>query len=76
LVKIRNPWRSEQYRGPYNDKDRRWTSDLKKAANLESANDGIFWIPKEDFVKAFDVLEVSHIVKNAKINYFFNENVG
>jgi hypothetical protein len=29
LLKMRNPWGSEGYSGPWNDKDPRWTDELK-----------------------------------------------
>lgn len=46
LVKIRNPWGSEAYRGPWSDKDTaKWTDDAKKALNHENANDGVWWVP-------------------------------
>jgi len=31
LIKIRNPWRSESYKGPYHDGDSRWTESLRQA---------------------------------------------
>jgi len=30
LLKMRNPWGTELYSGPWNDKDPRWTDELKK----------------------------------------------
>lgn len=29
LAKVRNPWNTEKYTGPYNDKDKVWTTALK-----------------------------------------------
>jgi hypothetical protein len=30
LIKMRNPWGSEGYNGPWSDKDDRWTDTIKK----------------------------------------------
>jgi len=46
LIKVRNPWGSERYRGVWSDKDTsKWTPEAKKALNHENANDGSFFIP-------------------------------
>lgn len=30
LVKMRNPWGREEYTGPWNDEDSKWTADFKR----------------------------------------------
>lgn len=30
LAKLRNPWASERYDGPWSDNDHRWTDDFRK----------------------------------------------
>ena len=50
LVKLRNPWGTEQYTGPYNDNDTvNMTAEVKAALNYVSANDGVFFMRIEDF---------------------------
>lgn len=65
LMKIRNPWGSEVYRGAWHDKDPAWTPAFKKEANLVVANDGVFHIPVEQYVKTFDTLTIAEF-KNWK----------
>jgi len=49
LVKMRNPWGSEKYSGPFRDDDPQWTAAWKKQAGLVVANDGIFHMKMSDF---------------------------
>lgn len=53
LVKLRNPWGSEQYTGPFKDDGDEWTDAWKQEAGLVVADDGIFHMPIDDFVKPF-----------------------
>lgn len=57
LIKARNPWGSEGYRGKWSDKSKLWTEDTKKQAGLTIANDGIFYSPAEDFLTNFQELQ-------------------
>lgn len=45
LVKMRNPWGSETYAGPWRDNDPQWTPEFKSQVNLEPDNDGTFYMP-------------------------------
>lgn len=58
LVKMRNPWGSEHYDGPWNDSDPAWTTELKKEAGLEVKDDGYFFMAIVDFKKVFKTLTV------------------
>lgn len=58
LIKLRNPWGKENYTGPWNDNDTKWTADYKKQAGLTIADDGIFHIPLEDFKIAFTSYDI------------------
>jgi hypothetical protein len=55
LVKMRNPWGTEVYTGPWSDKDTaRWTADAKnKLGHNPNIKDGFFWIPFSDFHRIF-----------------------
>jgi len=46
---MRNPHAKEYYTGPYRDDDPVWTPALKAEVNLKPGNDGLFWIPMENF---------------------------
>lgn len=60
LVKMRNPWGTEGYKGPWSDKDPRWTKGLLRKLGHKDANDGFFFMPMEGFLKAFTDYEVLH----------------
>ena len=58
LVKLRNPWGSELYTGPWFDGDPRWTHALKEEAGMVAADDGIFHMPLENFRDTFTTYDV------------------
>ena len=60
LIKIRNPWSSEKYTGPWSDSDSRWTDDFKSQVDHVDANDGIFFMDSEDFHMAYYKFAVVH----------------
>lgn len=53
---MRNPWGdSNEWTGKYGDDDENWTESLReKYDNVESKDDGRFFIPFENFVNYFD----------------------
>ena len=53
VLKMRNPWASERYKGPWSDKDRRWTPELRAKVGSVKANDGIFFFPAKKFRRVF-----------------------
>lgn len=53
IIKMRNPWNSEKYKGPWRDNDPNWTPALKEKVGLVEANDGAFWMPYTTFLKYF-----------------------
>ena len=59
LAKMRNPWNVEKYTGPWSDGDSKWTDELKKQVGLVKANDGIFFMPLEDFYNLYISFSVS-----------------
>ena len=61
LFKMRNPWGKEQYNGPWNDEDPQWTADFKQQVSLSvDKSDGVFYMPVEDYPKAFSDIIVVH----------------
>ena len=53
LVKMRNPWGTEAYTGPWRDGDVEWTPELRAQAGLVQKDDGIFYMPFDAFRNAF-----------------------
>lgn len=60
LVKIRNPWGSEGYTGPYSDKSSEWTPEARAALGSVDKDDGIFWMTISDFKDLFDSITVGY----------------
>lgn len=59
LIKVRNPWGSEDYKGPWGDKDPRWTDALRTQIGGRDANDGLFFIPLALFKELFPLYDVA-----------------
>jgi len=58
LIKARNPWGSERYKGKWCDRCKEWANDdYRKQAKLVKKNDGIFHIPAEEFNLDFKYLQ-------------------
>lgn len=54
IAKVRNPWSSENYHGKFSDDDSSWTDEWKQQVNFKKSNDGVFWMPYENFIRFFD----------------------
>ena len=62
LVKLRNPWGSERYKGPWCDDCEEWNSvsqEVKDSLAFTSANDGVFYMPLEDYHIYFEETNVT-----------------
>lgn len=60
LVKIRNPWGAERYKGPWSDKDSRWTQKFKEEVGWADKNDGIFYADLDTYFKHFSETWVNY----------------
>ena len=49
LLKLRNPWNKEHYEGLYSDFSQDLTLQEREDLMHDSANDGIFYIPIEEY---------------------------
>ena len=61
LVKIRNPWGAEDYKGPASDKDTKfWTAArLEEVGHKFNMLDGVFYMPIEQYKKDFEETQVN-----------------
>ena len=59
LVKMRIPLGDEQYTGPWNSNDSKWTNDFKVQSNFTNESDRFFYIPISDFKEIFDEFTVA-----------------
>lgn len=61
LFQIRNPWGSELYNGNWSDKDTaKWTPEAKAALGHEIRDDGVFWVPLDDWMELFDKVTMNY----------------
>ena len=75
LVKLRNPWGVEDYKGDWGDTSSKWTDALAKEAGLvKNKKDGVFHMSVEDFFKWFEETEVSFDTTGMKSAYFLRLN--
>ena len=52
IVQMRNPWGKFEWNGDFSDHSDLWRPE-NKSQYIQPADDGIFWIPIEDFVKHY-----------------------
>lgn len=54
LVKMRNPWAFQEYKGDWSDSSSKWTAALKEeVGGVVNSNDGTFWMDYETYIKEF-----------------------
>lgn len=54
LVKLRNVWGRTEWLGKWGDGSKEWLDQMAQGISHNHENDGIFFIPFEDFVKLFE----------------------
>ncbi|KAL9019825.1 MAG: hypothetical protein Q9185_002874 [Variospora sp. 1 TL-2023] len=57
LLKIRNPWGTKEWEGPWSNGSKEWTGDRLKNLNHQFGDGGVFWISYEDFLKHFQHID-------------------
>jgi hypothetical protein len=70
LLKIRNPWGTNEWLGDWSDKSNKWTPEIKEMLKYENAEDGTYWMAFDDFTKFYTS---THICK-IKDDYNFISN--
>ncbi len=63
LYRIRNPWGTDSYTGPWNDADTRWTALYKSQVPYVKANDGFFFMEDSDLIKGFYYFTINYFNK-------------
>lgn len=61
LIKIRNPWGTNEWLGDWSDGSRKWSEEFKQIVGLEEKEDGVFWMSYEDFIKFYTSTHICHI---------------
>lgn len=53
LVKLRNPWSTDKYSGPWGNQDAKWNNDTKSHAGVSPDDEAVFHMPLNLFRKMF-----------------------
>lgn len=53
LVRLRNPWGHKEWNGAWSDDAPEWTDDIKEKLGWSSEDDGIFYMPFDDYLDNF-----------------------
>lgn len=61
LVKMRNPWGSSEWTGPWSDGSKEWNAEWFERLNHKFGDDGIFWISYEDMLRKYKYLDRTRI---------------
>ncbi|CAK69420.1 unnamed protein product (macronuclear) [Paramecium tetraurelia] len=61
LIKLRNPWGKEEWKGDWSNQSQLWTPEQKAQFKITNANDGVFYMSITDFRKYFDDLSVCYV---------------
>ena len=71
LVRIRNPWGKDSYRGQYGADSPKWTSALEKEVpDAKNADDGYEYLPIAQFKVSFERLAANHNAEKMKMDYY------
>ena len=73
LIKIRNPWGKDKWRGNWSDYSKCWTEENVKYFKYQKTNDGTLWIELKDFIYFFDNTFICHLLYGALVKYFYFE---
>jgi len=59
LVKMRNPWSSETFKGDWSRNSDKWTPELKAEVGEDGADDGVFFMSLVDFHSNFSSTSIN-----------------
>uniref|UniRef100_A0A8C5B989 Calpain 9 n=1 Tax=Gadus morhua TaxID=8049 RepID=A0A8C5B989_GADMO len=69
LIRIRNPWGTVEWNGPWSDSSKEW-SQVDKADKdriLKHSDDGEFWMEFEDFKSNYDKVEICNLTPDSLV---------
>ena len=61
LLKIKNSWGTNEWKGDWSDNSGKWTENFRKVVGLEIKQDGIFWMAYEDFIQFYTSTHICQI---------------
>ena len=69
IVQMRNPWKQGEWTGRFSDKSDDWTEELKKECGVKDEDDGLFWMPFDNMMEVFDVVDICKYDDKAKYSF-------
>ena len=76
LIKLRNPWGKNNWKGNWSDSSPCWTEEFIKYFRYTKVKDGTLWIELKDFIYFFDNTYICHLLYGALVKYFYFEYPG
>lgn len=58
IIQVRNPWGNFEWNGEFSDNSSAWTEKLKQKLKVVNAEDGLFWMPWEEFCRFFAEISI------------------
>ena len=65
LLKVRNPWGTDEWRGAWSDGSEQWTPEWMQLLNHRFGDDGMFWISYEDLLRKYSEFERTRLFDQA-----------
>jgi hypothetical protein len=66
---MRNPWKKGEWTGRFSDKSDDWTEALKAECGWTDKDDGLFWMPFDEMMNVFDVVDICKYDDKAKFSF-------
>ena len=73
LMKLRNPWGKNEWKGNWSDHSPCWTEECIKYFKYSKTKDGTLWIELNDLIAFFDNTYICHLLYGALVKYFYFE---
>lgn len=71
MLRVRNPWNTDNYSGPWGDSSSLWTAEYKAQVPYKSNyNDGVFFIDQDSFKTGFYYYQINHVHNDWSHSYY------
>lgn len=78
LIKMRNPWERENYKGPFSDVSDDWarvtTDEQERIGLVKTKYDGVFYMTPESFKESFSYAAINYDLTSYHQNYWMRLN--
>lgn len=66
ILKLRNPWGTGEWKGSFSDSSPEWNKQLRQQLNYFNADDGVFYMTWNDFLKYYTDVQICYYHDNYK----------